>query len=338
MATVNGVAISKNDYVDYLVRKPQVEVVLQNQTVNAPVVGTVGLQAMRDLVNRQLVIQMAKEANVMPTSADVEAEIAFRTKRTPNYVTNLTSQGITLSIIRRDIEVELAQEKLLTRGITVTPDDVDKWIKEHPEQFQQPPSVDAMFIMVKSAAKEKQIDTDLLAGQGFEVVAVRYSEAPNARATGAKVAEHNLTRYPDALRKVIEKTPEGQSTPWISFEGQNFKFFVNRLIPANTVKIDDTIKELVRREIAKERGTRATDLAQRLNDKLRTSTIDVKLTALKDPWDKAMAALKSKDVTKANTPGQANIGTTAPTGATAAPASGPATAPATGTTPGAKGK
>ena len=84
LAVVNGEAIPMDEYYRYLERKPAVQVVApQNgqlqagQIAEMPTAAPLGFQAMRDLINRRILIDVARDEKVMPTEADVATELQF---------------------------------------------------------------------------------------------------------------------------------------------------------------------------------------------------------------------------------------------------------------------
>ncbi len=286
VAVVNGDAISTNEFHSYLERKSTVQVVAANQIVEAKIAGSFGLQGLRDLVNRRIVMQIAKDDSVTPTEKDIADELEYQTKRRPTFVKMLTAAGMTLDQIRADLALDLAQEKILTKGITVTPDEVTKFIKDNPKKFETPEQAQLLWIVVK-ADRKGQVDADLNAGQPFGVVAGRYSDAPGARQSGGAYAESMVEKMPPRLREIVAKTEELKTCAWLADGGNAVKFYVQKKIAAKKVPIDDTLKEAVKRDIARTRGTQANDLGKHMQEKLKLAKIDVMAPQFKEAWDKA---------------------------------------------------
>lgn len=325
IATVNGDTISTKEYLDYLERKNQVIVDTSRGPQIAQSVGSVGLQALRDLVDRQLVIQLAKEDGVAPSQGDIVKELDFRNKQRADYTNQMVANtGMTLEMLKNDIAFDLSREHLLTKGITVTPADVDQYIKENPNQFMEPATANLLWIVVAEQNKTKQVDQDLAVGQNFQTVATRYSVAPQARETGGAYPVNQIDQMTPKLKEIVEKTPENKTTDWLQ-DGKNYvKFYVQSKSPAKPIKMDDIKKELVRRQLAIQRGQLGTDLARRLQDKLKASKITVTPAQLNMPWTRLFEQLK-KDIGN-------SAATTPPTGGTATTTGATGTT-ATGSTP-----
>jgi parvulin-like peptidyl-prolyl isomerase len=313
VATVNGEAIPMKDYVTYLERKPNVMVVTEQGPQEAQVAGMLGLQALRDLVNRKLILQLAKEDNVMPTEAQIKEELDVREKEQGNYVQQLTAQGIDLQTIKDDIQFILARENLQTKGITVPMADVDRFIKENPQNFMEPARASLLWIAVSDATKKALVDKDIQSGLDFQTVAVRYSEDPQARQTGGVFPRDIVAQMPAVVQGLVAKTPEAKATQWIQ-DGQNWlKFYVQKKTPAKKMDMNETRKRALQRRIAQERGRAANDITERIMKKLAASKIDVSPKQLRDPWEKMLEQAKNEMAQR---------------DATATPSSAPGAAPA----------
>jgi len=297
IAVVNGDPITVNEYHDYMERKAVVMVQTPQGPVTARVAGSLGFQALQDVINRRIIMQAAKDQGVAPTDATIEKELAFRTKQNPMYVKSLTAAGMTLIQIRDDLALDLARSNLLTKGITITKDDIDSFIKDNPSEFTNPATADLYWIVLKDAKKKTQVDQDLKAGQSFPTVAARYSDDPNARRTNGAVPSQwrVVDSMPPILKGIVTKTSEHTASDWIKDGGNSVKIYVEKKTKAQQVPIDDDMREQVRRRLGEIRGSQANDLNKSLGDRLKTATIDIKVDYLRDAWKKAMDDLKSQD-------------------------------------------
>lgn len=295
VAVVDGEPITMEQFHKYLETKAQVDVTdQQGRTVTANVAGTLGYQGMFDLIKQATIRHLAKDEGVYPTDAEVGAELEYQKKRNPNFLKLAQQEGLGTEQIRGQLQLSLAAERLVTKGITITKDDVDKYIKDNPDQFKEPETADLDWVVVGSDDEKKQVDSDLLAGQRFAAVAQRYSRADNARAYQGRYPVRILSQMPPQLQELIKKTPEYKATDWIKQGGLSYKWFVEKKTPAKDIPIDDTIREGVRRSLAIQRGSQATDLNKRILDKLKSSKIDIKVTAYKPMWESAMDNLESQ--------------------------------------------
>ncbi len=300
VAVVNGERISTEDYNRYMTQLAQVRVTTQQGIVPAPVAGgTIGFQALEDMIRRQALLQLAKEEGVYPTDADVENEMKYQTSRRADFLTRLTKeQGLSLDTIKNELRIQLAQEKLVTKGITVSDDQVDRYIKANPNEFREPKRVSLLWISVKDPAKKKQVDDALASSQPFGAVAEQFSEAPNARATKAHFTTDIYDSFSAPLKKLVDATSENRATDWVQDPGgQSLKFFVERKTEARNIEITPVIKETVKRKIALVRGQKGSDLNRKLQTKILAAKVDVPNKALGTTWKTAIDAARATDPT-----------------------------------------
>jgi len=294
LANVGGEEISLQEFREYLEIMPNARVSVQGQVARLPVMDTLGFQAMQDLVGYKILMQLAADEGVLPTPADVAKELTFRTQLDPAFVNNLTSTGLTLAQVRDSLKIDLARERLLTKGITVTKEDAEQYIKDNPRQFVEPATAQSYVIVVSSEAARDQVDRDLAGGEPFKQVAMRSSELDNAKATEGRFQYTVLSQYPSDIRPIIERTPELKQTEWIKFDRGFAKFYVESKTPEKPVSMDDNRKEQLRRQLALQYGQAASDLDRRLVDKLKESKVNVGYKSMSKRWDEYAAEVTKR--------------------------------------------
>ena len=297
VATVDGEAISAADFNQYLGTKRTVRVVVQGQVTDLPVSDTLGFQALQDLATQRIVMHMAADEGLLPTDKEVEDEISFKTSLNPRYLTDLKAIGYEMGQIRDDVKFSLCQERLLTRGIHVDESEVDRLIKEHPEQFMQPASADVYQIYVLSLSQKNAVDAVLKSQQSFKAIAAKYNQAPEGEHVSIRI-----DRLPDSIKKEVDNTPVGGQTDWLTAGGGFRKYFIEGKTEAKMVDMTPERKEFTRRQIALNYGRQANDLNQQILAKLKSSDVVVSDDdpQLKDMWkrmedrlDKILSATKS---------------------------------------------
>lgn len=291
IATVNGDKITEEDFMNYLKTKDRIRVVTQSGVAEARVADTLAYQALEDLVLRRVVLQLAKDEGVEPTDAEVLAEIEFRKKLNPSFVTQLTSNGMTLDRIKEQLKIDLATERLLTKGITVGESEVDKFIKDNKLDVS-PATADLVWVFVTSEAKKTEVENQLRSGQNFSTVARSLSEARDVADTNARYGIRVVSQMPQQLQDVVSKTNESSTTDWISGDGGWAKFFVEKKTAEKKEAVTPEKKEYWKRELAKNQGSKAKDLGKRLADYLFGSTVNVEPKDLKGQWEKAFERAK----------------------------------------------
>lgn len=294
LVTVNGENISNDDLGRYLAKKPTVRVNTASGVVEAQVAEPLDFQALQDMIGQKVVIQLAKDEGVSPTEKEVIDELEFRKRLNANYVTELTQNGITFKMIQENLNLELAREKLLTKGITVTMEEAKKYVKDNPAQFMEPAKADLLWVFVKAESKKPKVDDQIRSGQTFSAIAIELSDFPTAKEQGGRFPQQELQRMPQQLQEMVKKTEPGKTTDWLKLDDGWAKFYVQSKTPQRPVAMSDDRLELVRRSLARERGEKATDLPKRVLDKIRASNISVSDATLRDSWTKAFERLQKE--------------------------------------------
>lgn len=299
VATVNGQAITKEEFQKYLELKPQVRVRTANGPASLPVDGMIGLQAMQDLVAQQVTLQLAIDKKMEPTDADIKQELDFREKLRKNFLASLTESGLSLPMIRKSIKIDLIQERLLTEGIKVSDEEVTKFISENKKLFVEPARAELYWILVYDEPTRKKVD-DSLQTLNFQQVAVRYSKAPNAKEENGRLIDANSKANPTIdgfapdIRSKIVATQEGGVTDWIRVQSGYAKFLVKQKFAQIAKTPTPTEREAIRRDLAKNKGASARNIDNMILEKLLKSDIKIQLPAYTDDWTKVMEQYKEE--------------------------------------------
>ncbi len=297
MAVVNGDTITKDEYISHLERKVQVLVRTQQGPAQAEVAQPLNFQALNDLVNQRLLIQMAKEENVLPTEQDIANEISYQSSKRADFVTALTQQGLTLVDIKNELKVTLCRHNLLSKGVKISQAQVDAYIKDNPKQFENPRLVDLTWIVVKNPEDKAKVDNELKTGQTFSVVAKQYSIAQ----TGPQYPSRIYDQFPKQLKDVIDKLSENATSGWLADNNTFVKFHVEKKTPASKIEIKPWMKIEIERQLAEQKGAAAVDLDKRLLGRRKSATINITKPGLKERFDLLSKTLKENDMKNTTT-------------------------------------
>lgn len=302
LAVVNGDHISMDELYKHLETKQKVKVLTNNGPAEANVAESLTFQGLQDLIVNQIIIQIAKDEGVYPTEQEVLKELDYQKKLNPNFLPQLTQSGMTVDRIKQQLTLELAKEKILTKGVTVTPQEAEDFIKANPKQFTEPATADLLWVFVKSDAAKAKVDQAILAGQTFSMVATQNSEFPGARSSQGRFPQRRVDQMPVELQKLVNATVEGRPTgTWLKLSDGFAKFYVEKKTAEKPIVWTPEKKEGVRRSIAKQRGALAIDLSRRVQEKLAKSKIDVKAKQMSEMWKKAFDRFKEEQ--KVDVPG-----------------------------------
>ncbi len=294
LATVSGDSISRDDFYQHMMTKGRIRVIVQNQVVEVPVADTLAFQALQDLVTQQVIVQMATDEGLNPSDEEVEDEINFKKALQPTFLDDLKARGYTMGQIRRDIKADLCQERLLTKGIEVTAEEVDKLIEENPEQFMNAARADVYFVFVLNQEQMDEVDTALGSAQKFKAVAAQYSKTTGASESQGRYPIQVVNSMPEQVQNIVNSTAVGGVSDWIA-SGEGFaKFYIEGKTDAEPIDMTSQRKEYLRRQIAIDRGRAAKDLSAKVAERMRTA--DIKISeddpTLEQLWDRYVDRLK----------------------------------------------
>lgn len=292
VAVVNGETITKDDFHKYLEAKPTVRVQTGSGVAEARVAESLAFQALQDMIARQVTLQLAADEKVYPTDADVSKELDFQKKLNPNFLPQLTRSGLTIDRIKQSLLLSLARERLITKGVTVTMKEAEDYIAANPKAFMEPATADMLWVFVRNDAAKGKVDSALSAGQTFSIVASQYSEFPGAKEQGGRFPTRQVSALPVDLQKMVATTPEGRATAWIDMQDGSARFFIEKKAAEKPLEMTPERKELVRRQLAQQRGNQAIDIGKRVLDKLTTSKVEVKERSLVEAWNTAFERFK----------------------------------------------
>jgi len=293
VATVNGEPISYEDFYFTLSMKPSVRVMTNQGPVEARVAERLDFQALQESILRRVTIQLAADEGVKPTDEDVRKEIEFRKNLNPNYLAQMQTNGYDLVHTKQIVLLELARERLLTKGITVTKEEAEKYIKENPKQFREPATIDLRWIVLppqETKALEDQakarIKKELDSGRAFAEVARNESAFRDQENRYPIRVEAQL---PPELRAAVAKVNPGQHTGWIRIHNRWAIFEVLAKNKEKEIPMNPTRVEGVRRSLALQQGQKTNDLADRIINKLKASKDSIKVEdkGLKELWQKS---------------------------------------------------
>jgi parvulin-like peptidyl-prolyl isomerase len=292
LANVAGDNITLEDFYQYLQSKPTVNVLVQNQQVSLPVSGTLAFQALEDLINQKLLIQLAIDEGVLPSDQDIEKEIEFKKNLNPRFLSSLTDRGLTIKQIRDGVKLELAQEKILTKGIQIPMTEVEKYITDNKSQFIEPAQVDLYWIYVKDKKSKAKVDLELSGGQSFQYVAEKYNEFPQTEQYKGRFPNRVIKTLPPVIKSLVEKSKVGDKSDWISFSNGFAKFFVDQKIDEKPIVMSPIKKQALQRNLAVQRGKLSKDIGSILLKKFEDSKISVEYEPLQKQWSTFVDQIK----------------------------------------------
>ncbi|MCS6861843.1 MAG: peptidyl-prolyl cis-trans isomerase [Abditibacteriales bacterium] len=183
VADVNGTTITESEFIKALKRSPA------------------GQQVLVKLIQDQLVLDELKKNGLTVSEAEVNRAYKqawqslgerYGVKTEAEFIRMLQAQGSSKEMLLEDIRIGAAKEKLLTKHVKYTPEDIKRYFERHRrEQFDTPERVSLNFIVTKTKDAADQALKSLAEGRQWDDLAREIS------LPGTPLAPQDL--YVDAL-------------------------------------------------------------------------------------------------------------------------------------------
>ncbi len=203
VATVNGAKISRADLDREMGRAERRFTLMSQKSPDETEQAKIRMEAMENLVNRELLYQQAKKQQIKVKDADVEAQIEQLKKRLPDqaqFNDALKKMGVTESSLRDDIKKGLTIQGLIQQNfvdkIKISDKEAQKYYDDNPDAFKKPERVKASHILImvdpgasdadKAEARKKieAVQADLKKGADFATLAKEKSQCPSSSKGG----------------------------------------------------------------------------------------------------------------------------------------------------------
>jgi parvulin-like peptidyl-prolyl isomerase len=262
IVTVNGAPIVGRDYY----RRMETQPGLGTPTTDMKFVQVYpGYLTLRFLIEEELIVQLAKSQGVAPTDAQVDAELAAKKLRNPEQFNSLAQFGMAEQEMKRRILVDMSEFNVLTKGVTITDFEVEKYYKDNPTKFRLPKRYQLRMIRVGSEDAKKDVDAALAGGEKFEDVAARLSN-DMTKLDGGRLGIFAEEDMLPATRTVISATAKGKVSAWIEQNSQFAKFLVEDILQETIIPLDEGLKAAIREQLMTERGQARNNLPQMMQD------------------------------------------------------------------------
>lgn len=136
--TVNGQPVSKRDFQNYIEMRD-------------------GAQAKVDMVQEMLIRQAAQKEGVAPADKEINDLIAERKEKDWQFAQQLATKPGALIDAHRVFFLLLARQRLLTKGVTVTPEQIQDEYKSRPPVYDTPNKARVELAIMLDASRTKDV-------------------------------------------------------------------------------------------------------------------------------------------------------------------------------------
>jgi foldase protein PrsA len=299
VAKVNDTPVPRDEYYRRLELMPTPVQLGPNQVTTAPA----GYTNLLQMVREQVLLQMAREKGVMPTDKQVEERVEREMKNNPQIKQAITEQKMmTLDDLRQRVRVALAEFNLLTRGVTVTEQEVKQFYDQNKRAFYRPANARVRFVAVQNPAIRQQIDDDLKRGFSFQSIVQKYSQNP---AAGIQAGETDIAlegpinartqaeiNSIEQLRKILKNAKVGQVTDWIQQGNTVVRLEVMTITPGRQQTFEE-VKDNIREGLLLQKGSaKNKDFNAELARAMLNAKVDILSPQWKERYQKDMEQLR----------------------------------------------
>jgi hypothetical protein len=188
------------------------------------------------------------------------------------------------------VRVALAEFNLLTRGVTVTEQEVKQFYEQNKRAFYRPANARVRFVAVQNPAIRQQIDDDLKRGFSFQSIVQKYSQNP---AAGIQAGETDIPiegpinartqaeiNSIEQLRKILKNAKVGQVTDWIQQGNTVVRLEVMTITPGRQQTFEE-VKDNIREGLLLQKGSAKN---KDFNAELARAMLNAKVDILSPQW------------------------------------------------------
>lgn len=207
IADVNGTAITESEFLQTLKRSPA------------------GQQVLVKLIQDKIVMDELKKNGLTVSEAEVNKAYKqawqslgprYGVKTEAEFLKMLQTQGSSKEMLLEDIRLGAAREKLLTKDVKYTPEDIKRYFEQHRrEQFDTPETVKVNFIVTKTKETAEKALKSLGEGRQWDELAKEISE-PGTPLTPQEIPVSMLAdprAFGKDIAAAVAKLEEGRYTP-----------------------------------------------------------------------------------------------------------------------------
>jgi peptidyl-prolyl cis-trans isomerase C/foldase protein PrsA len=283
VATVNADVISRADFERELSRESQA---MEGSAPRSPEQIEPFKQALLEtMVERQVLLQAAKEAQVQVSPDEVDRRVLALTSEYPagTFDTALAqSQTSRTELVRRTHD-QLVIEKLLAEQVfarvAVTEEQIRRAYDENPDAWMEPEQVHAQQIVVKGLDEAKRLQQLLWQGKKFSDLARKYSLSPDGK-VGGDLGFFKRGEMPPAFDDAIFRLSVGGTSDVVSTD---YGFHLFRLIekkPARKRELAEVRAAIEQKLLSTLRSEKQASYVKALRDKAQVKVNEPVLLAV----------------------------------------------------------
>ncbi|MDR3690167.1 MAG: peptidyl-prolyl cis-trans isomerase [Fimbriimonas sp.] len=254
-----------------------------------------GFLTIQQLIDERLIFELARQKGVYPSDQEVEDELKIRQADNPNVLQEWLASGGTSDDLKYQLRLQIAQFKIETFGVTITDTEVQKEYDDRPDAYTVPKQYTLRVIYVANADDTKAVDQELTNGKAFADVAKEKS-IDLTRVVGGLYGTIPFDKLDTETQNALADVKIGQSSKWLTTSpsggnGVYLKFYLENVIPAKKMPLDDRLRRVIRRRMMIDRGhVKNPNTAKELDGLRAKAKVDIKQHEFADAYQKFLKA------------------------------------------------
>ncbi|HZH58542.1 MAG TPA: peptidyl-prolyl cis-trans isomerase [Metabacillus sp.] len=209
-----------------------------------------GKDTLRELINIQVVEELAKKHNITVSEEVINRELAVYKSM---YNSLDEEQFGNEDNWEKQIRYSILLEELLTRDVSVSEKDIRKFYEDNKDLYDIDESYHLSHIVVKTEEEAKVIIEELEGGSSFEALALEASIDEFTANSGGDLGfiSKNNTYVPKPYLEVASKLEEGDWSDPVEVDTGYAVLLLHEKMEGQTFSFED-VKDQIRRQIALE--------------------------------------------------------------------------------------
>lgn len=208
-----------------------------------------GKETLQNLVNETVMQQAAKEYDIKVKKEEIDFEIVLL--RSAQDANDTSIQSLSDEQLRTKIKNQLILEKVLTKDLIISDEDVKAYYDENKSLYNIPTTYKTNIIVVASKDEAKAVKKELKEGSDFAVVAREKSIDRASAALGGSIGFISIDQknIDEGIVNAVPSTPLAQvSEPFLLSNGSYGLVLVEEIIQGQSFKFEEAkshIKRLI---------------------------------------------------------------------------------------------
>lgn len=274
LIVVNGSSIRAAEYYPRMETLPNMGRMAGDQFVAA----APGFLTLQQLINEELMVQLAREQGVFPTTAEMDAEVKERMAKNPKLLEAFKLLGLGEDAYRRDILVQMCEFKVTTKGVNITDFEVENYYKSNVERIFTVPRIFTLrVITVPDEAAQQRVDTALKSGTPFTDVAKANSTDLSAQ-NGGYFGRFREDQISEQVRAAVGTLKKGETSAWVINDKLRVKFLLEEVSEKTVMPFDNDLKSQIRRQLMIDKGRARNNIGALMADMRKKARFEFKGT------------------------------------------------------------